>query len=90
MGTPFKMKGSPMQRNFGLSPVKQSIFAEGNNPKKTIEEEASDYRKNTKNRDKTKVDPHTQKYIDYVNTKVGVEGGPKRDKYGNLIKQGKK
>ena len=22
MGTPFKMKGSPMQRNFGLSPMK--------------------------------------------------------------------
>jgi hypothetical protein len=68
------------------SPAKQNIFAEGNNPKKTIEEEASDYRKNTKNRDKTKVDPITQKYVDYVNTKVGVGGGPKRDKYGNLIK----
>ena len=24
MGTPFKMKGSPMQRNFGISPVKQT------------------------------------------------------------------
>jgi hypothetical protein len=23
MGTPFKMKGSPMQRNFGISPIKQ-------------------------------------------------------------------
>jgi hypothetical protein len=23
MGTPFKMKGSPMQRNFGLSPMKE-------------------------------------------------------------------
>ena len=22
MGTPFKMKGSPMQRNFGISPLK--------------------------------------------------------------------
>lgn len=22
MGTPFKMKGSPMQRNFGISPMK--------------------------------------------------------------------
>jgi hypothetical protein len=84
--TPFKLKSSGPYKMMGSSPVKQSIFAEGNNPKKTIEEEASDYRKNTKNRDKTKVDPHTQKYIDYVNTKVGVEGGPKRDKYGNLIK----
>jgi len=25
MGTPFKMKGSPMARNFGISPVKQNI-----------------------------------------------------------------
>ena len=24
MGTPFKMKGSPMQRNFGVSPVKDT------------------------------------------------------------------
>jgi hypothetical protein len=24
MGTPFKMKGSPMQRNFGISPVKDN------------------------------------------------------------------
>ena len=24
MGTPFKMKGSPMQRNFGISPVRQT------------------------------------------------------------------
>jgi hypothetical protein len=82
--------GEPMDANNSAakyhSPAKQNIFAEGNNPKKTIEEEASDYRKNTKNRNKTKVDPYTQKYIDYVNTKVGVEGGPKRDKYGNLIK----
>jgi hypothetical protein len=86
--------GEPMDANNSAakyhSPAKQNIFAEGNNPKKTIDEEASDYRKNTKNRNKTKVDPYTQKYIDYVNTKVGVEGGPKRDKYGNLIKQGKK
>ena len=32
MGTPFKMKGSPMQRNFGISPVKQDVtqkFTEG-------------------------------------------------------------
>jgi hypothetical protein len=82
--------GEPMDENNSAakyrSPVKQNIFAEGNNPKKTIEEEASDYRKNTKNRDKKKVDPHTQKYVDYVNTKAGVKGGPKRDKYGNLIK----
>ena len=26
MGTPFKMKGSPMQRNFGISPVKQDAI----------------------------------------------------------------
>ena len=26
MGTPFKMKGSPMQRNFGISPVKQNAI----------------------------------------------------------------
>ena len=25
MGTPYKMKGSPMQRNFGISPVKQDV-----------------------------------------------------------------
>jgi len=25
MSTPFKMKGSPMQRNFGISPVKQTL-----------------------------------------------------------------
>jgi hypothetical protein len=24
MGTPYKMKGSPMQRNFGISPVRQT------------------------------------------------------------------
>jgi len=26
MSTPFKMKGSPMQRNFGISPIKQGLF----------------------------------------------------------------
>jgi len=26
MGTPYKMKGSPMQRNFGISPAKQHDF----------------------------------------------------------------
>jgi hypothetical protein len=25
MGTPFKMKGSPMQRNFGVSPAKHTM-----------------------------------------------------------------
>ena len=25
MGTPFKLKGSPMQRNFGISPVKHRL-----------------------------------------------------------------
>jgi len=26
MGTPYKMKGAPMQRNFGMSPAKQKDF----------------------------------------------------------------
>ena len=30
MKTPFKMKGSPMQRNFGISPVKQAGKLPGN------------------------------------------------------------
>jgi hypothetical protein len=29
MGTPFKMKGSPMQRNFGISPINQNAPKEG-------------------------------------------------------------
>ena len=38
MGTPYKMKGSPMQRNFGISPVRQTEGVKEHLKGKTKEE----------------------------------------------------
>ena len=38
MGTPYKMKGSPMQRNFGISPVRQTEGVREHLKDKTKEE----------------------------------------------------
>jgi hypothetical protein len=38
MGTPFKMRGSPMQRNFGISPVRQTEGVKKHLKDKTKEE----------------------------------------------------
>ena len=35
MSGPFKMKGSPMKRNFGISPMKDKLEGDGVSPKTT-------------------------------------------------------
>ena len=89
MSGPFKMKGSPMKRNFGISPMKQKEDLQEKNKrlgkpyKKTTEEVIYDeHGAHRENRPPNA----TQEYVDYVNTKVGVETDTKRDKYGNVIK----
>jgi hypothetical protein len=86
MSGPFKMKGSPMQRNFGIgaSPMKQ---AEGEKKKVKIEHEGStEYVKGGRKGDKT------TKSTEY---RPQTEGGRviktvrKKDKSGNVTRDDK-
>ena len=53
MGTPFKMKGSPMQRNFGISPIKQDYKKTFERIKK-MRDKAKKFVKSLKIKDVTK------------------------------------
>ena len=70
--TPFKMKGSPMQRNFGISPVKQvelgpaskRIIKKGKKVVKKVSEKVSDFIKGFSREEIDKA--RKQRYRDYV------------------------
>ena len=72
MGTPYKMKGSPMARNFGISPMKQGILGPAskrliNKGKKVVKEVKDKAKEFAKGFSREEIDKkRNQRFRDYV------------------------